>query len=235
MTERMTPNASGSCCEGNQHAGGKTKRNKMKTSAKKRDVSLKKERGHLFVPSCVAKSLTEAVLNDIGESLQSEELQGARGRREKKRIKSDEEVSTLRERRKKVRHTPLVLVHKQLSHASSASLNPEGTRGCVTVSSLSSCIRAIRVCLCSCRPRHMTHRARYVRAGCPLAVGPGRRRTSDFLLLPQQLAVLLLSVLHVDQQRDEAVLHLFLLNTGPSRCLVFALDAQREKSIFICR
>lgn len=47
---------------------------------------------------------------------------------------------------------------------------------------------------------HMSHRARYVRAGCPLAVGSGCSRTSDFLLLSQQLAMLLLSVLHVDQQ-----------------------------------
>lgn len=54
----------------------------------------------------------------------------------------------------------------------------------------------------------MTHRARYVRAGCPLAIGPGCGCTPDFLLLPQQLTVLLLPVLHVDQQRDEAVLHL---------------------------
>lgn len=56
----------------------------------------------------------------------------------------------------------------------------------------------------------MTHRAGYVRAGGPLAVGPGCGRASDFLLLPQQLAVLLLPVLHVDQQRNEAVLHLFV-------------------------
>lgn len=55
---------------------------------------------------------------------------------------------------------------------------------------------------------HMTHRAGYMRAGGPLAVWPRRNRTSDFLLLPQQLAVLLLSVLHIDQQRYEAVLHL---------------------------
>lgn len=40
----------------------------------------RKEQGHLFVPSCVAKSLTEAILNDIGESLHSEELQEATGR-----------------------------------------------------------------------------------------------------------------------------------------------------------
>lgn len=41
------------------------------------EAGWKKERGHLFVPSCAAKSLTEAIVNDIGESLQSEELQGA--------------------------------------------------------------------------------------------------------------------------------------------------------------
>ena len=63
-----------------------------------------------------------------------------------------------------------------------------------------------------CLPHHMTHRAWYVRAVCPLAVGPGCRCTPDFLLLPQQLAVLLLPVLHVDQQRDEAVLHLLFLD-----------------------
>lgn len=51
----------------------------------------KKERGHLFVPSCAAKSLTEAIVNDIGESLQSEELRGAEegGKREQ----TDEEAS----------------------------------------------------------------------------------------------------------------------------------------------
>lgn len=55
----------------------------------------------------------------------------------------------------------------------------------------------------------VTHRPRDVRAGS-LAVGPGCRRASDLLLFPQQLPVLLLPVLHVDQQRDEAVLHLDL-------------------------
>lgn len=58
----------------------------------------------------------------------------------------------------------------------------------------------------SCPP--VTHRARDVRAGGPLAVGPRRGRAADFLPLAQQLAVLLLPVLHVDEQRDEAVLHL---------------------------
>lgn len=72
--------------------------------------------------------------------------------------------------------------------------------------------------------QHMTHRARYVRAGCSLAVGPGCRRASDFLLLPQQLAVLLLSVLHVDQQRDEAVLHLVLQMENSLMCAVFFND-----------
>lgn len=48
---------------------------------KEKDSELKEEQGHLFVPSCVPKSLTEAILNDIGESLQSEQLWGARGRR----------------------------------------------------------------------------------------------------------------------------------------------------------
>lgn len=56
----------------------------------------------------------------------------------------------------------------------------------------------------------MTHRSRDVRASGSLAVGPGCRRASDFLLFAQQLPVLLLPVLHVDQQRDEAVLHLEL-------------------------
>ncbi len=53
------------------------------SAKKKKDASRKKEQGHLFVPSSVAKSLTEAILNDIGESLQSEQLQGVRGRRKK--------------------------------------------------------------------------------------------------------------------------------------------------------
>ena len=76
---------------------------------------------------------------------------------------------------------------------------------------------------------HATHRARYVRAGCPLAVGPGRSRTSDFLLLPQQVAVLLLSVLHVDQQRDEAVLN---LHTHTELRLVSV--ALRENALSLC-
>lgn len=42
-----------------------------------KEAGWKKEQGHLFVPSCAAKSLTEAIVNDIGESLQSEELRGA--------------------------------------------------------------------------------------------------------------------------------------------------------------
>lgn len=54
----------------------------------------------------------------------------------------------------------------------------------------------------------MTHSARDVRAGGPLAVGPRGAGAADFLLLAQQLAMLLLPVLHVDEQRDEAVLHL---------------------------
>lgn len=53
-----------------------------------------------------------------------------------------------------------------------------------------------------------THRSRDVRARRSLAVGPGGGGAPDFLLFPQQLPVLLLPVLHVDQQRDEAVLHL---------------------------
>lgn len=44
------------------------------TAKKKQEATCKKEQGHLFVPACVAKSLTEAILNDIGESLQSEQL-----------------------------------------------------------------------------------------------------------------------------------------------------------------
>lgn len=54
----------------------------------------------------------------------------------------------------------------------------------------------------------MTHCARDVRAGGPLAVGPRRAGAAAFFLLAQQLAMLLLPVLHVDEQRDEAVLHL---------------------------
>lgn len=54
----------------------------------------------------------------------------------------------------------------------------------------------------------VTHRSRDVRARRSLAVGPGCGGAPDFLLFPQQLPVLLLPVLHVDQQRDEAVLHL---------------------------
>ena len=58
----------------NKHASG----NKNKKAAQKCICSGEKEQGHLFVPSCGAKSLTEAILNDRGKSLQSEELQGAK-------------------------------------------------------------------------------------------------------------------------------------------------------------
>lgn len=51
--------------------------------AKKHHASVEKEPGHLLVPCWVAKRLTEAILNDIGESLQSEELQGATAREER--------------------------------------------------------------------------------------------------------------------------------------------------------
>lgn len=56
----------------------------------------------------------------------------------------------------------------------------------------------------------VTHRSWDVRARRSLAVGPGCGGASDFLLFPQQLPVFLLPVLHLDQQRDEAVLHLEL-------------------------
>lgn len=83
----------------------------------------------------------------------------------------------------------------------------------------------------------MTHRAWYVRAGRPLAVGPGCSRTSDFLLLAQQLTVLLLPVLHVDQQRDETVLHLIFfppqteLNVSFSNGTLFIHTLLLEESI----
>lgn len=64
---------------------------------------------------------------------------------------------------------------------------------------------------------HVTHRAGYVRAGRPLAIGPRRSRVTDFLLLPQQLAVLLLSVLHFNEQWDEAVLHLDTCKKNPPK------------------
>lgn len=54
----------------------------------------------------------------------------------------------------------------------------------------------------------MTNRSRDVRARRSLAVGPSCRGASDFLLFAKQLPVFLLPVLHVDQQRDETVLHL---------------------------
>lgn len=79
----------------------------------------------------------------------------------------------------------------------------------------------------------MTHRAWYVSAGCPLAVGPGCSRTSDFLLLPQQLTVLLLPVLHVDQQRDEAVLHLFCKTQNSKVFVGFKDQTQNVLHLFI--
>lgn len=63
-------------------------------------------------------------------------------------------------------------------------------------------------CVFSVYTSLLTHRAWYVCAVCPLTVGPRRGCTTDFLLLAQQFAVLLLFVLHVDQQRNKAVLDL---------------------------
>lgn len=80
------------------------------------------------------------------------------------------------------------------SQRSARSLSPPGAGG-------------TRAGLCASRVG-VTHRSRDVRARRPLAVGPGCGGAPDFLLFPQQLPVLLLPVLHVDQQRDEAVLHL---------------------------
>ena len=54
-------------------------------------------------------------MNDTGESLQSEELQGATGRRGgKKRLAGDEEVSMSRESGKKALRKALVLAKKMI-------------------------------------------------------------------------------------------------------------------------
>ena len=87
---------------------------------------------------------------------------------------------------------------------------------CMPLIIITKCVGLIRARFTG--HHHRTHRAMYVRAGRPLAVGRGRSRTSDFLLLAQQVAVLLLSVLHVDQQRDEAVLHLVSDTTPVCSC-----------------
>lgn len=124
-------------------------------------------------------------MNDIGESLQSEELRGAEegGEREQ----TDEEASIFsREEEGSPQSLGVGEKPGQASRFVPVTRQKDG------------------------RYASWTHRSRDVRAGAPLAVGPGCRGASDFLLLAQQLPVLLLPVLHVDQQRDEAVLHLHL-------------------------
>lgn len=138
-------------------------------------------------------------MNDIGESLQSEELQGARGRQKKREMRR---ISC--QCKEKKRPSVPVTAHSRTCKPS--------VRSCTNTHVTP--IKVVHtVCVCLFLPHRatpppMTHRAGYVRAGRPLAVGPRHSGASDFLLLPQQLAVLLLSVLHVDEQRDEAVLHL---------------------------
>lgn len=84
-------------------------------SAKKKEASWKKEQGHLFVPSCVAKMLTEAILYDIGESLQSKELhEEKRGRRKKESIERWGGCYIKRKEEKGLTEKPLMLVEKQL-------------------------------------------------------------------------------------------------------------------------
>lgn len=157
----------------------------------------RKSRGHLFVPCCVAKSLTEAILNDIGESLQSEQLRG--GRRKEGEEESRERWGGIT-KRKDGEGSPRTL------DAAPPCKQPVWSRFCA--STMKKSIYSTNFGPGLQLPRRVTHRARYVRAGWPLAVGPGRGRAPDFLLFAQQLAVLLLPVLHVDEQRDEAVLHL---------------------------
>lgn len=132
-------------------------------------------------------------MNDIGESLQSEELQEQR--KEGKREQTDEEVFQWRGRRFSA-EPPWWRKARDLSgHRTGTVLSPQP--GEIGLGLHASYIG-------------VTHRSRDVRARGSLAVGPGCRGASDFLPFPQQLPVLLLPVLHVDQQRDEAVLHLDL-------------------------
>lgn len=86
---KIPPNKSCEQSNVKQMLQGKPRKPKVRGQQRRRQQ--KKERGHLFVPSCAAKSLTEAIVNDIGESLQSEELRGAEegGKREQ----TDEEAS----------------------------------------------------------------------------------------------------------------------------------------------
>lgn len=124
-------------------------------------------------------------MNDIGESLQSEELRGAEegGKREQ----TDEEASIF-------------------SREEEGS--PEPRRWRKARPRVALCYRHTPKARRYASYAGVTHRSRDVRAGASLAVGPGCRGASDLLLFAQQLPVLLLPVLHVDQQRDEAVLHL---------------------------
>lgn len=121
-----------------------------------------KEQGHLFVPSCGAKSLTEAILNDIGESLQSEELQGVTGRREKRRVNRDEEISVKGKKKDSGRTLPGAVEQQRICQVMHHA-RPLGIHRRVVVlgrllrcSSLWSCTRGIRGCLCLRLPRSVT-------------------------------------------------------------------------------
>lgn len=137
----------------------------------------------------------------------------------KKRVKRDKAVSVLKGKKESLgARVKAALPRKLSAHASCCWYSEEEVCGCVSIPLIVIVImHSGHMFLSLLMPptpcHHMTHRAWYVRAGCPLAIRPGCRRTSDLLLLPQQLAVLLLSVLHIDQQRDEAVLHLFFIQT----------------------
>lgn len=119
------------------------------------------------------------------------------------RVRSYEEQRKEGEESRQMRRLLFLAERKKVHHRASASEKSRVGRR----ASLPSHAKGYASCAGG------THRSRDVRAGASLAVGPGCRRASDFLLLAQQLPVLLLPVLHVDQQRDEAVLHL-RLETG---------------------
>lgn len=121
----------------------------------------RKSRGHLFVPSCGAKSLTEAILNDIGESLQSEELQVVRGRREEKRVNREGDFY-VKEKKKKAQHKPMVQVEKRLTHANYLSdhascTSAENSKECVSASvSLLVTVIMLTGHMCFCIPHSVT-------------------------------------------------------------------------------
>lgn len=120
------------------------------------------------------------------------------------RVRSYEEQRKEGKESRQMRRLLFLAERKKVHHRAPALEKSQGTRRALLLPHANGSSLRLPSCV------GVTHRSRDVGAGGPLAVGPGCRRASDFLLFALQLPVLLLPVLHVDQQRDEAVLHLGL-------------------------